>query len=59
VAADSIELALAAIAPEPERARMLAASLGGGLKTARTLARKGFSEESIEAALPGVAEEGR
>lgn len=52
------EEALAELAPELERAERIAAALGGGLRAARTLARKGFREESIEAVVPDrVADE--
>jgi SOS response regulatory protein OraA/RecX len=46
--------ALASLAAESERAKRLASSLGGGVRAARALARKGFARESIEAALPEV-----
>lgn len=46
--------ALGALEPELERARRLAPSLGGGVRAARALARKGFAEESIESSLPEV-----
>jgi regulatory protein len=46
--------ALGSLAPESERAKHLASSLGGGVRAARALARKGFARESIEAALPEV-----
>ena len=46
--------ALGSLAPEPERAKCLASSLGGGFRAARALARKGFARESIESALPEV-----
>ncbi len=49
-----IASALGSLAPESERAKHLASSLGGGMRAARTLARKGFGRESIEAALPEV-----
>jgi SOS response regulatory protein OraA/RecX len=58
VGADAIDAALASLAPEADRARALAATLGGAAKAARTLAQRGFAEESVEAALAGVAEEG-
>jgi SOS response regulatory protein OraA/RecX len=50
--------ALAALAPEPERAAALAARRRGGPETARWLARKGFGEDAIEAVIePNVAED--
>lgn len=54
----AIEHALGALEPEPERAERVAAGLGGGLRAARALARRGFSEEAIEQALPGLVAEG-
>jgi regulatory protein len=56
VAAELVAPALEPLAPEPERAAHLAAGRGPGLKTARWLAARGFAEEAIEAALPGIAE---
>ena len=48
--------ALAGLEPEADRARAIAARLGRTARTAAQLARKGFSEESIEAAVgPDVA----
>jgi regulatory protein len=43
--------ALSALEPEAERARTEAARLGGGIRAARTLARKGFAHDSVEAAV--------
>lgn len=58
VAPEAAEPALAALEPERERALREAAKLGGGLRAARTLARRGFSEESLEGVLArAVAEE--
>lgn len=52
-----VELALGSLIAEEERARAVVSERGAGLKTARYLARRGFAEESIEAALDGdVAE---
>jgi regulatory protein len=48
VAAEAAEPALAELDPEAERARREWVRLGGGLRAARTLARRGFSEEIIE-----------
>lgn len=51
--------ALASLEPEPERARSVVAARGASLATARYLARKGFSDESVEVAVgSGVADEG-
>lgn len=43
-----VEEALAALEPEPERARALATRCGGGTTTIRSLAAKGFAEDSLE-----------
>ena len=51
VGADHVEAALAGIEPESERAEAVAARLGAGPKAARALGAKGFSPESIEAAV--------
>ena len=58
VAAEAVEPALAALEPERGRALVEARRLGGGLRTARALERRGFSEESLEGVLARtVAEE--
>jgi SOS response regulatory protein OraA/RecX len=49
--------AIAALDPEAERAEREAARLGGGAKALRSLARKGFSEESLEPLLHSTAGE--
>jgi SOS response regulatory protein OraA/RecX len=51
LARDVIERAMAALEPEPERARHLVERRGRGARTARYLAGKGFAQESCEAAL--------
>jgi SOS response regulatory protein OraA/RecX len=51
------EAALAALAPEAERARDLARREGATSRTARRLAAKGFSPETVEAAVGFVGEE--
>ncbi len=43
--------ALAALGPEPERALREAAKLRGGSRAAQKLARRGFSEETVESLL--------
>jgi SOS response regulatory protein OraA/RecX len=48
------ETAIAALEPERERVRPLVARRGASLATARWLARRGFGEDSIEAAIPGI-----
>jgi SOS response regulatory protein OraA/RecX len=47
VAEELVEAALAALEPEHARAARILRERGSSLKTARFLARKGFSEESI------------
>ncbi len=44
-----VRAAVATLEPEPERARRLVRTHGGGPKTARLLARRGFAEDSVEA----------
>jgi regulatory protein len=51
VGAEQVGDALAGLEPESERARAVAARLGRTAKTAAQLARKGFSEEAVEAAI--------
>jgi regulatory protein len=54
-----VENALAELEPEPERARRVTVARGEGAATARYLARRGFGEEAVEAALGHpIAEEG-
>jgi regulatory protein len=50
-AADAVEAAVASLEPEADRARAIVARAGRSARTAAQLARKGFSEESIEAAV--------
>ena len=50
IAAEAIERSLAALEPELDRAARLVEWRGASLKTARYLARKGFSQGSIDAA---------
>jgi len=55
---DQAEAAVAALEPEAVRAQRIVERRGPGPRTARYLASKGFSEESIEAALEkAVAED--
>jgi regulatory protein len=46
-----VATALAAIGPEDERAERLASRVGGGLRAARALARRGYPEEVVERAV--------
>jgi SOS response regulatory protein OraA/RecX len=48
IAADAVEAAIESLEPEHVRAVRLCARRGAGPKTARYLARKGFSDEAIE-----------
>jgi SOS response regulatory protein OraA/RecX len=54
VADELVEVALAALEPEPERAAAIVARRGAGPKTWRYLAAKGFASDTIE---PLVAEQ--
>jgi SOS response regulatory protein OraA/RecX len=49
-----VDDAIAALAGEEERARRIVAGRGATATTGRHLARKGFSEDAIEAALDGA-----
>jgi regulatory protein len=53
VAAEAVEAALGALAPESARAQDLVERRGATAKTAAALTRKGFAPESLEAALGG------
>ena len=56
VGAEAAEPALAALEPEAERAIREAERLGGGRNAARSLGRRGFSDESLERLVSEVAE---
>jgi SOS response regulatory protein OraA/RecX len=58
VSAEEIERAVAALEPERERAQAIAERQGRTPKTARSLSRNGFADDSVEAALGTVAQEG-
>ena len=58
VDAEAADAAIAALEPEAERAGELVERLGRSAKTAQQLARKGFGEESLEAALGADVAEG-
>jgi regulatory protein len=51
VRAAEIEVALSSLEPERERAERVIARRGGGAATARLLARRGFDEDAVEAAV--------
>jgi SOS response regulatory protein OraA/RecX len=55
--ADLVEEAIAALEPEQTRAERLVRKPRDGLRAARALARKGFSEASVERALEAVAQD--
>ena len=58
IASATIAAAIESLEPERARAARICARRGAGPKTARYLARKGFSEESIETSCAeGIAEE--
>jgi regulatory protein len=54
VAREAVEPAVEALEPEVQRAAREATTAGGGVRAARALARRGFSEESLETVLAGV-----
>ncbi len=54
VAEETAAAAIAELEPERDRAANVVAARGETMSTARWLARRGFSEEAIEAALPRV-----
>jgi SOS response regulatory protein OraA/RecX len=59
VAPELVEAAIAALPAERDRVRTVLAVRGPGPATARYLARKGFGEDAIEAALEGsIAQSG-
>ena len=53
VAAEQIDAALEALPSESERAAEHARRLGGGLRAARGLARRGFAEDVVESLVAG------
>ena len=57
VEVEELEAAVAGLEPELERALRQAKRLGGGLRAAQALARRGFSEEAIESAVPEAVAE--
>jgi regulatory protein len=57
VAAEAVDAALTTLEPEHERALREAAELGGGLRAARTLERRGFSIDSLESVFGGTVAE--
>jgi hypothetical protein len=55
----AVEAALERLEPDRGRAERVVAERGGGVRTARLLARRGFGEDAVEAAAwHGVAEAG-
>jgi regulatory protein len=57
VAVEVSDAAVDELEPEAARAQGLAERLGGGVKAARTLARRGFGEDAVESALGGLVAE--
>jgi regulatory protein len=55
---EQVDVAVGALPPEAERAAAIVASLGASPRTAARLARKGFGEESVEAAAGEFAADG-
>jgi regulatory protein len=53
VAPDDVAEAIASLEPERQRAAAVVARRGGGVATARLLARRGFDEDAVEAAMAG------
>ncbi len=51
IAAETVEVALAALEPERARAQAIVERRGPGVKTARYLASRGFDEDAVEAAV--------
>ena len=51
VAEDEIDTAVASLEPERDRAERVIARRGAGVATARLLARRGFDEDAVEAAV--------
>jgi SOS response regulatory protein OraA/RecX len=51
LATEEIEAALGTLEPERERAERVVARRGGGVATANLLARRGFDEDAVEAAV--------
>jgi SOS response regulatory protein OraA/RecX len=51
VAEEEIDTAVASLEPERARAERVIARRGGGVATARLLARRGFDEDAVEAAV--------
>ncbi|HEY7693924.1 MAG TPA: RecX family transcriptional regulator [Gaiellaceae bacterium] len=54
---EAIEPALSALEPEAERAALALAKAGGGRRALRALARRGYSEGSLESAAALVADD--
>jgi SOS response regulatory protein OraA/RecX len=51
VAAEEIEAALGTLEPERDRAERVVSRRGGGVATAKLLARRGFDEDAVQAAV--------
>lgn len=58
VAGETASKAVAALPPERQRARLVVAARGAGLRTAAELARRGFGEDAVEEALGEAVADG-
>jgi len=54
---ETAEQAVGSLEPEAERATRAAAKAGGGLRAARSLARRGFTEDALEAVVAELVAE--
>jgi len=57
VDAETVEAAMRTLLPEAERAERLARRLGGGVRAARALCRKGYPEDVVERVVPSAVAE--
>jgi SOS response regulatory protein OraA/RecX len=53
LAGEAVADAIGSLAPEQERAALLASRFGGGLRAARAMARRGFGEDALEDLIAG------
>ena len=57
VGGENVAKAVAALPPERQRARLVVAARGAGVRTATELARRGFGEDAVEEALGQIVAE--
>jgi regulatory protein len=57
VGGETVAKAVAALPPERQRARLVVAARGAGVRTATELARRGFGEDAVEEALGQIVAE--